>query len=241
VIATLLVLALVGLSWTPLFWGAAALLFLAISVPVAQAVRGAMAARFQDHPRSRGALLRMRVRTAWLHLLQPIVRLRGRLATGLSLLRLRGRRSMAWPRPSSFSLWTEHWLEPTALLARLEHIGRAHGALVRRGGNFAGWDLGFDAGLFGGSRLLSTVEEHGSGRQLFRLRAWPVVGRAALLPILLFALLATAAGRAGAWTAAISLTTLVLCLAMRTISECSSSLLSVRNAISTIREQERLS
>jgi hypothetical protein len=241
VIAVLAVLTLVGLTWTPLLWGAGSLFVVALMFPTTQAIRGGLAARFAPHRRGRSERFRMRVRTAWLHLMQPVVRLRGRLATGMSLWRLRGRRSLKLPRRRSTSLWTDRWIEPSALLTRLEQGLRAHGALVRRGGNVDNWDLSVNAGLLGGSRLLSTVEEHGSGKQLFRLRALPVVSGATrlVLPILTF--LAIIAARHGAWTATTSFAILATWLAIRALGECSSSLHSIKTAISVTREQENMS
>ena len=241
VIAVLFALTLVGLTWTPLLWGAGSLFTVAMLLPITQAIRGALAARFQRHRRGRLQSCRMRVRTGLLHLLQPIARLRGRLATGMSLLQVRGRRSSALPRQRSMSLWTEQWTEPSTLLRGLEHRLRTHGALVRRGGNVENWDLGVSAGLFGGYRLLSTVEEHGAGKQLFRLRAWPVIGRASLVTFALLTFSAIVASRHEAWAATVSFATLAIWLAIRTLGECSSSLYSISTAVSITREQENMS
>jgi hypothetical protein len=199
-----------------------------------------MAATFHSHRRARGERIRLHITTAWLHLAQPFVRLRGRLKTGMSLWRLRGKRSFEMPRTANIELWTEQWVDPTGLLTRFEQRLRDHGALVRRGGNVDNWDLRVNAGLLGGSRLLSTVEEHGSGKQMFRLRAWPVVGRAALVGLPLGLLLVFVASWHEAWTATTCFAILALWLAVRVFGECSSSLHSVRTAVKVTCEQENM-
>lgn len=241
VIAMFGVLTLVGLTWAPLFWSAGSLFLLALLVPVTQAIRGSLAATFQAHRQNRGERIRMRICTAWLHLMQPVVRLRGRLKTGMSPWRLRGKRSLKLPRTINLQLWTEDWVDPTSLLTRFEQRLRDHGALVRRGGNIDNWDLRINAGLLGGSRLLSTVEEHGSGKQMFRLRAWPVIGRGALLSLTLSFLLVFVAAWHEAWTATTCFAMLALWLTVRVFGECSSSLHSIRTAVRVTREQENMS
>jgi GT2 family glycosyltransferase len=239
-IAVLGLLTLVGLTWAPLMWVAGSAFVLASLVPLIQAVRGSMAATFHSHRRARGERIRLHITTAWLHLAQPFVRLRGRLKTGMSLWRLRGKRSFELPRTANMQLWTEQWVDPTGLLTRFEQRLRDHGALVRRGGNVDSWDLHVNAGLLGGSRLLSTVEEHGSGKQMFRLRACPVVGCAALVGLPLGFLLVFVASWHEAWTATTCFAILALWLAARVFGECSSSLHSVRTAVKVTCEQENM-
>ena len=62
---------------------------------------------------------------------------------------------------------------PDARLQRVEARLAARGFRVRRGGGFDAWDLEIRNGLFGASRLLMAVEDHGAGAQLVRARAWP--------------------------------------------------------------------
>ena len=173
--------------------------------------------------------------------MQPLVRLRGRLKMGMSPWRLRGRRSLKLPRTNNLQLWTESWTDPTSLLTRFEQRLRDHGALVRRGGNTDNWDLRVSAGLLGGSRLLSTVEEHGSGKQMFRLRAWPVIGRGALVSVPFAFLLVFVAAWQEAWTATTCFAMLAAWLVWRVVGECSSSLRSIRTAVRVTCEQENMS
>jgi hypothetical protein len=55
------------------------------------------------------------------------------------------------------------------------------------GADFDRWDLEVRGGLFGVARVLTTVEEHGGGRQLVRFRIWPRVSRGATVLTLLLA------------------------------------------------------
>jgi hypothetical protein len=73
--------------------------------------------------------------------------------------------------------------------------------VVVRGGPYDRWDLAVSGGVVGGARLVAAVEEHGSGRQLVRVRWWPrcswlwAAAGVALVP------LSVGAGMSGAWVA----------------------------------------
>ncbi len=136
-----------------------------------------------SQPRRRGRLHRLRVRglTTFMHAIQPLARLVGRLTHGLTpwrrIERMPGRRLT----PRHWTVWSESWEAPDARLRQLERELRERGAAVRRGGEFDRWDLEVRAGGFGGARILSATEEHGSGRQLIRFRAWRRVSTTALV------------------------------------------------------------
>jgi hypothetical protein len=115
----------------------------------------------------------MRVMTAWLHLIQPVARLFGRLRSGLTPWRAHGagRGVRTWPR--SFALWSERWRDGDERLGELERELGAAGAVVVRGGEFDRWDVEVRGGLLASARLRMLVEEHGSGKQMVRVWAWP--------------------------------------------------------------------
>ena len=179
----LLLAVLTGVSVLGLVWSVFALaLPLAVGgavLSLARAARGGLAARFRGIPASRHAWLR--VVTAWLHLVQPFARLRGRLDGGLTPWRRHARRSAALPQIYMWTLWTMQRREPYEWLAALEEGLRATGLAVARGGAWDRWDLHVRGGSLGGVRVLLTSEEHGAGRQLVRLRAWPRAMLAGLL------------------------------------------------------------
>jgi len=153
--------------------------------------------------------------TALLHLVQPLARLIGRLHHGLTPWRRRGTARLALPMSHETSFWEESWKSSEQRLEQLMQKLRAKGAVVRHGGNHDRWDLDIRGGLLGSRRLLVTIEEHGAGRQLIRLHAWPrptvmaamMVGAPSVLAIaallhgatLALAVLGTAALAAAAW------------------------------------------
>ena len=179
----LLLAALAGVSLLGLIWkGFALALPLAVAgamLSVARAARGGLAAKFDGIPRLRHQELRLL--TAWLHLVQPWARLRGRLDGGLTPWRRYGARPVTWPQASMWTLWTMQRREPYEWLRDLEDGLRRDGLAVTRGGAWDNWDLQVRGGALGAARVLLTNEEHGAGRQLVRLRVWPRALLATLL------------------------------------------------------------
>ena len=110
--------------------------------------------------------------TAALHLMQPLARLWGRLVCSVTSWRSR-RFSPHFPRPRTFQLWGEEWLDATEILRGLESLMRSRGSVVRRGGDYEDWDLEVRGGLFGGVRIRAVYENYGPGKHMLRLRAWP--------------------------------------------------------------------
>jgi GT2 family glycosyltransferase len=122
---------------------------------------------------SRVEALQRRCLTTTLFLLQPLARLAGRLRGGLSPWRRRSRPRLASPRPRTVRVWSESWRSPQAWVQELQDALAARGGFIRSGGPFDRWDLDLRAGLFAGVKIRTAVEEHGSGRQLLRVRIWP--------------------------------------------------------------------
>ena len=90
----------------------------------------------------------------------------------------------------------EDWLR--AAQAQL----RSQGTIGFAGGGYDNWDLEIRGGLLGGLRTRLGVEEHGSGKQLLRFRAWPVLSRAGLGIVTIFGALAVTATLEHDWMAA---------------------------------------
>jgi hypothetical protein len=153
----------------------------AASAPVAQAIDAALRADFPTPSRNRREELGKRILTVVLHLVQPAARLIGRVQHGLLPWRRRG--LMPWRRSGSAggvlgwrseaSVWSETWRAPEQWTERLESALQMQGAVVMRAGDFDRWDLHVRGGLFGAARGLLTVEEHGAGKQLVRMRVTP--------------------------------------------------------------------
>ncbi|HEU5319686.1 MAG TPA: glycosyltransferase, partial [Methylomirabilota bacterium] len=103
-LAVLAVLACLGPLWAPLYV-ALPLFAVALAATLCQAARGGLGARFGPDvdPRLRPALVLV---TSFLHLMQPVARLVGRLRSGLTPWRQRAE-GFDWPWPRRLALWTE--------------------------------------------------------------------------------------------------------------------------------------
>jgi hypothetical protein len=229
VIAALAVLSLLGLLWPPLA-GCLVLLAAAAVPPVAQALWSAARARWASSPPARRDRAARFLLTAFLHLVQPLARLIGRLRHGLTPWRRRLPAS-ADVVPSSITLWSETWRAPEAWLAHIRETSAESGAVVLTGGDFDRWDLEARGGMLGSARLRLAIEEHGAGRQLLRLRSWPRLSSLGLLLTTLLGVLTVAAAGDGAWAAAITLAGLQLLLASRMLLESASALAVLRNSV----------
>jgi hypothetical protein len=168
-LAVLGVASVIGMAWPPLLL-AAPVLVVALFAVLIDAGLGGVRARL---PRSYSTRWRWRWLTALLYLLQPPARLYGRLGGGLAPWRRRGPHGFRVPRWTNTRHWSEQWSAPDErvrqLAARLARLR----AVVVSGGDWDPWDLEVRGGPFGRARLRMTVEEHGQGRQLVRIRSWP--------------------------------------------------------------------
>jgi len=221
-----------GAIWTPLFV-AAPLLAIAVAAPLAQAVISAARAPF---PERRGvSAFRRRLLTGVLHFIQPVARLYGRIEYGLTPWRRRGR-GLALPVALAQSAWREEWESLEARTQTLASSLKRQEAAWSPGGDFDAWDFEVRGGLLSSSRLISTVEEHGGGRQMVLFRAWPRLSAFALAAIGALGALALAAGIAGAWPAAGVLALIAGLTAVRAIWEAVLAMGAVSSAIAEYRE-----
>jgi GT2 family glycosyltransferase len=180
-VGLLAVLSLLGTAWRPLLFAIPALIGAVATVLASAASVGARA------PISPGVgfwgRIRRRTLTAALHFIQPVARLWGRIRYGLTPWRRHGFRGFAVPRIRSFVIWSERWRSGEERLLALEEYLRSIGAPVLRGGAYDYWDLKVGGGALGGARLRVAIEEHGRGRQLIRIRAYPDWTRVGLFPL----------------------------------------------------------
>jgi hypothetical protein len=221
-IGLLTVLVALGAAWTPLLALAPVLVFLAGGM----AVRSVAAAGHANFPTSRLSASELTLRrslAAVLHILQPLVRLEGRIRHGLTPWRRFARPGLTLPTPRRIERWSEQWVEPAEWLRRFERGIVAAGAVVRRGGEFDRWDLEGRGGVFAGVRMITAVEEHGAGKQLVRARIRPVFSPSAVMLALALFGLAAGAGADGAAAAAIPIGLMALTLAARIAVEAASA------------------
>src|SRR6266566_1525726 len=178
--------------------------------------------------------------TAALHLIQPIARLRGRILEGLTPWRRRCPRRPGPLWPVTAAVWSEHWLDQDQRLRAMETDLRTDGVCVLRGGRDARWDLEVRGGFFGAARLLMGVEEHAGGKQLIRVRWWPVLPAAGPLLTLVFAVLTRGAFQDQAWVAAVVLGLGALLSAARVVEQCSAATATIREVVGRLRRSEAL-
>ena len=171
------ILSLLGVFWGPMLFFLP-MFVLGVGYPMLRACFKARQAQFG----STGGFKRFRLRAliAFLHVLQPIARLCGRLRHGLTPWKRRGNVRPVFPRTRKWAVWTEMWVDPDERRVRLERELIDMGFTVLRGNPYEAWDLEIIGGLLGSARVLLAVEDHGSRRQYVRFAAWPRYSRLAL-------------------------------------------------------------
>jgi O-antigen biosynthesis protein len=194
-----------------------------VGISLAQAISAASRAVFPTRARSRKESVGRHALTAFLHLIQPLARLLGRMRHGLTLWRDRLPSDFSIPIPQTLQLWSEKWQQPEGQLHSLKRTLHRIGALTQDGGEYDRWDMEIIGGVCGRARLLMVVEEHGSGKQMFRFRVWPTISNAVLLVSAGLLMLAAGAYMDGSPAAFSILTLIAMLLAARAIRECGSA------------------
>jgi O-antigen biosynthesis protein len=212
------------------------LLGAAIAALVADAALGAARARFSVG----NGPWKLRLLTGTLYLLQPVARLYGRIAHGLTPWRRRGPRALRLPAPRTSTLWSEQWRSTEDRVRALAHVLRAGGSVIRSGGDWDRWDLQVRGGLLGSARLRMAIEEHGAGRQLVRVRSWPYAPGPATLSGVLFAAVTGLALISDADAVTITLGVVVVVFVLRLIYECMAATAAVRHALAQPARPEPL-
>jgi len=85
--------------------------------------------------------------------------------------------------------------------------------------------------MFGATRVLMAVEEHGHGTQLVRLRTWPRCSPIGVTLTLVFAALSTAAAIDPSLPVSVILGMAALLPALRTATECATSTAAIRRTL----------
>ena len=224
--------------WCYLF----ALLALAVAPPAIHAWLCGRRAFFRE---TRPAGLRRQpfaAMTAALHFLQPAARLVGRMRQGLTPWRRCGGERILFPFSRSVVIWSEkNWRGPEQRLHSLEIAMRKSGAVVLPGGDYDRWDLETRGGILGCARAQLVIEEHGQGRQLVRLRVWPIALPSVLVLAPLFAVLAMMAAINLEWTVWAILNGPALALLARVIYECGSATEVIISAVpATLTDGEKI-
>ncbi len=229
-IAVLAAIAACGVIWAPML-AALPLLIGAVSISLIQAGLNARRVAFVASSGSRADQLKLYALTSMLHVIQPLARLRGRLRFGLTPWRQRGRSALVPLWPTTTALWSELWRSPEDRVLAIESTLQGAGAIVARGADFDRWDLQIRGGILADARVILAVEDHGSGRQLIRLRSWPKPSVAALAVVGILALLFIAAMLNQNWGPAVLIGALILLLTAGIMRHCGAALVAIRDAI----------
>ncbi len=230
VLAILAGFSLLGVLWRPLL---VAFPLFAVSLLATLSHAALLGAHTVFRGPQRGTVghLKMRALTGYLHLIQPVARLIGRVRYGLTPWRRRGESGFLFPVSRSAGCWSEEWNSADARLRSIEENVQAAGLSIERGGAYDRWDLEIKAGLLGGARALFSIEEHGSGRQLCRLRTRPSIA----VPSVVFGFfllgLSGAAGIDGSVSAAAILGSSAVILFSRLFWECGVSSAALHQAL----------
>jgi GT2 family glycosyltransferase len=227
-IGVLGIFSLLGLAWSPLLL-IAPIFMLAVAASLMQA--GVAAAKQQLDGQTGLRRLATRILTGWLHLLQPLARLLGRMRHGVGPWRRIGLLRSPVRLRHRHVIWSEEWQPSETRLAEIERLLLRKRAAVRIGGDFDRWDIEVRGGLLGYVRAVGMVEEHGAGKQLFRLRAWPRMPRPASALLFLLGFLAFLAAYDGAWPVALILGIGGLVLALIVRAECAMAMQTWRDAV----------
>ena len=160
-----------GFLWPRLLWVFCAF-FLSIAIVIMQAAISAqrnssLQPQQKKDPRYTSLII-------LLHVIQPIARLYGRFANGLTPWRKKGAafrfKFLFIFKQRIFSLWSEEWHAADKWLLAIENRLAGLRSRTKRGGDFDDWDIQVSNGLFANGKAILTIEEHGGGKQFLHFR-----------------------------------------------------------------------
>jgi membrane protein implicated in regulation of membrane protease activity len=174
-----LLVALLGmLSALSIFWGALMWAIPVFIVSFLIVLVQAIVSAYQNTslPHAKKNSFKYILLITFLHLIQPLARLYGRLRHGLTPWRkktMEEKWKITLPLKARYSnIWSEKWRATEEWLTEIENSLIGFKTRVKRGGDFDKWDLQTRNGISSISRALFTIEEHGAGKQLVRMKAW---------------------------------------------------------------------
>jgi len=198
------ILSVLGLSWAPLLWFLPVFI---LSEVILLVQAGLSAAKSLQSKKFKNNIqyLKYWALTTFLHVLQPIARLYGRIAHGLAPWRIRGSNIFAMNLLFKFKLslthWSEKWRASEDWLQEIESNLIKSWTRVRRGGHYDQWDLQVSCGFFSSVRGLLTIEEHGGGKQLLRFKCSPRYSPAGIASIIILTILSGMAAAGSSYVA----------------------------------------
>jgi len=238
VMASLAAASLLGLLWSPLL-RALPLMGLSAGLALVQAIRCGARNSFADVAPTRFGRVKRRTLTAFLYLIQPLARLFGRLPHGLTIWRRHPADDYSFPHPWTADIWATGYHSVEALLQTIEVEQRVQGIVALRG------QCVRPVGPRGQWRhvrrrsLSMALENHGSGRQLLRVRSWPRCSMGGSVLSVVCGGLSISAALDGALAACAVLGAVALLLILRTVEECAFGSFAFLQAIKNIEKVEK--
>ncbi|GAA4452818.1 hypothetical protein GCM10023189_16820 [Nibrella saemangeumensis] len=163
-------LSVLGLAWSPLLWALPGFVA-ALAIVLMQAGISAVKAPYRASTTGQQGWFWLL--TSWLHVIQPLARLYGRLTYGLTPWRKRGpthyRSAYLFYHSRVFTRWATGRRSPAEWLVTMEQQLKAMNLRVRTGGEFDTWDLAVSGGFCASVRAILAVEQYGGG-QVLRFR-----------------------------------------------------------------------
>jgi GT2 family glycosyltransferase len=172
-VALLGFLSVLGILWSPLLW-ALPFFVSALVIILIQAVISAVDNTSLSNGRKYNPKYICLISA--LHVIQPLARLYGRIKFGLTPWRkmtadVKFRVNLPL-RSMNLQFWSERWKASEDWLMEIESTLKSLKNPVKRGGDFDKWDLQTRNGISSVTRSLFTIEEHGAGKQLIRMKTW---------------------------------------------------------------------
>ena len=174
------------------------------------------------------------------HISQPLSRLFGRICCDLTPWRNNFKQFRAKPLKRTYEIWSETWQSKTQRLETLEKSLKSLHASIKRGSDYAPWDLELRGGLFCGIRFLMTIEEHGAGQQMIKLRLSPRYHLTGVLSIILTAVLAVNAMLDHSWLVGLMLFFLSFLMTYRTVIDSSRAIGVCVSVVESYKKQTTL-
>ncbi|MDB5024448.1 MAG: glycosyltransferase [Mucilaginibacter sp.] len=208
-----------GFLWSPLLWFWP-FFVLAILIVFVQATISAVRPIRRSCKKMR---VKYRLLVIVLYVMQPLARLYGRLAHGLTPWRTRcsGRTSrfLFQFQPTVFTYWSDRWQSAEGWLTEIEKELIYLKLRVKRGGEFDPFDMQLQNGLFCNNKVILAVEEHGGGNQFLRFKCIPKVSVTEGVVLAIPALLAFSAWADGEYLVSLVLTVIFLALLSKLVYE----------------------
>ena len=205
-------------------------LLISVFVPLLSVARTVSDAQFLH------AKWRYRLFTGALHIIQPLARLWGRLAHGLTPWKRRGVHEWAGLRSRVLRVWSEQWKAPEEWLRSVEELIRAENVAVQRGDDFDTWDLQTRGGFAGIVRLKLAIEEHGGGKQMLLFQLQPRVTPLAAVALTLVCLISALAFIDQEVRLGAALAMGVVLVLYRMITDCTVAAATVHHSLESLSE-----